>query len=172
MKKNLIKESVDKKAFTLIEMLIVVLIIGIVAAIALPKYQLARDKSRYSQMLLAAQAILAAQERYYMATGTYTANGADLDISFENVSGGKFIFEWGFCDPKDTNIYVMCSNKKDLKNEYYLGLAKVYIYGGNGQRCYAWTLDKTDRYNKLCQAVSGKKEPDSAGSSYYRYIYP
>lgn len=74
-----------KKAFTLIELLVVVLIIGILAAIALPQYQKAVSKSQAATMLPSLRALALAQERYFLANGSYAARYADLDFSFDSL---------------------------------------------------------------------------------------
>lgn len=67
--------------FTLIELLVVVLIIGILAAVALPKYELAVEKARVARVLPLFRSIIQSQERFQMATGTVTADDEELDIS-------------------------------------------------------------------------------------------
>ena len=67
--------------FTLIELLVVVLIIGILAAIALPKYEVAVAKSRATEALLNLQSLYKAQQLYYMANNTYTDKISELDFS-------------------------------------------------------------------------------------------
>jgi type IV pilus assembly protein PilE len=65
-------------------MLVVVLIIGILATIALPQYRIAVLKSRAVAALPMLKAIYQAEERYRLITGNHTANFSDLDITISN----------------------------------------------------------------------------------------
>lgn len=67
--------------FTLIELLIVVLIIGILAAVALPQYQRAVAKARLTEGLTVGKSIVNAENVYKMANGTYTADLDALDVN-------------------------------------------------------------------------------------------
>ena len=66
--------------FTLIELLVVVLIIGILVAIALPRYERAVEKSRSTEAILWLESYAKAQNLYYMATNSYTTDLNSLDI--------------------------------------------------------------------------------------------
>ena len=67
-----------KRGFTLIELLIVVLIIGVLTAIALPQYEKAVEKAKAVKMLALFKAVVQANEAYSMETGDLIANNFDV----------------------------------------------------------------------------------------------
>jgi prepilin-type N-terminal cleavage/methylation domain-containing protein len=61
----------NRKGFTLIELLIVVVIIGILAAIAIPKFAATKDKAKLASVKTDLRNMMTAQEAYFSDYTTY-----------------------------------------------------------------------------------------------------
>ena len=66
----------NRKGFTLVELLVVVAIIGVLAAIAIPKFTDASATSRGAKLQADLRTIDSASQLYYASAGGYTALGA------------------------------------------------------------------------------------------------
>jgi prepilin-type N-terminal cleavage/methylation domain-containing protein len=75
------KMSRRAKGFTLIELVVVVLIIGILAAVAIAQYNRAVEKGRMAEAFNEFTALKGAQTRYLLKYNTYTNSTSDLDIT-------------------------------------------------------------------------------------------
>ncbi len=67
-----------RKGFTLIELLIVVVIIGILAAIAIPKFANTKEKAYLASMKSDLRNLVTAQEAYFSDWTTYSDNQTNL----------------------------------------------------------------------------------------------
>ena len=84
-----LKNVVNKLGFTLLELLMVVLIIGILSAIALPMYKKAVEKSKVSDALTTMSTVAKSEHGWYLVNNRYTKDFSDLDISLTDKDGNN-----------------------------------------------------------------------------------
>ena len=139
MKKSCFKGCFCSKAFTLIELLIVVLIIGVLAAVAVSQYRVAVAKSKLMNAVQIAEQLAKSLEMYRLENGNYpNDNISQLNISFPNCEsiggGGMFCVDTWF-DYNGGNEYwdnrgahVQAAYKSDKKHTIAMGLTNGVFY--------------------------------------------
>jgi type IV pilus assembly protein PilE len=94
---SIIQRRSRQRGFTLIEMMIVVAIIAIVAAVAIPSYQDSIWKGKRGEAKAAILKALQAEERYYSQNNTYVAytttapSGAFPTFSADNLTNSRYL---------------------------------------------------------------------------------
>ena len=139
-------EMKNNKGFTLIELMIVVAIIGILAAIALPAYQTYTNKAKFSEVVLAAQNHKIAIEICAQTEGDLTAcaassNGVPADTS---ASGKINSVIWAVTDATNGVLTATAETGNGLAGETYI------MTGVLGAGKMIWTPSGTCEAAGLC----------------------
>lgn len=164
--------------FTLIELLVVVIIIGILAAIAVPQYQKVVDKSRYVQLQSNVEALLKAQQLYYMANGVYATTFAELgdDAKPAGYSVDKK-GNWTRWKGNELRDYIVIGLSTDRTEASYLyareqGAHVAYwtSLSGKSKRCLAYP-EGGERGKAVCKSVTGRSTPSRTGADGESYDF-
>lgn len=142
----------NKKGFTLLELLVVVLIIGILAGIALPQYRKAVLKTKFMEIVNSLHILMQAQQRYYIVNDTYTANRDYLDVEFP-------LSETYFKNTKyqiQVSQNVTCGLEGAPRNVYCknmsIGLQLLYFFNVNMYTCTNFILENNNN-DELCKKL-------------------
>ncbi len=114
--------SIRRKGFTLIELLIVVVIIGILAAIAIPKFANTKEKAYVSAMKSDLRNLATAQETYF---GDYQVYATATNSGLFDKAGNKI---W----QTSTGVYVTSGSNTTGNSS---GWAAAFTRPGTTQQC-------------------------------------
>ncbi|MBH6716023.1 pilin [Neisseria meningitidis] len=80
-----------QKGFTLIELMIVIAIVGILAAVALPAYQDYTARAQVSEAILLAEGQKSAVTEYYLNHGTWPGDNSNAGVATSTDIKGKYV---------------------------------------------------------------------------------
>jgi prepilin-type N-terminal cleavage/methylation domain-containing protein len=73
--------TASRKGFTLVELAVVIVIIGVLAAFGVPQFLKSVERAKAGEAFNYLAAVRSAQERYVAKQGVYTSVASDLDIT-------------------------------------------------------------------------------------------
>lgn len=151
--------KINKNGFTLLELLVVVLIIGVLAAITLPQYQKVIERAKMAEAVIVVKAIAQAQQNYYLVNDAY-ADCLDFNAVDEDLSGEDY--DYHGCPAKKTTDFVYTSNGYSAKQ--YIAVASriptteryaILISKDNPSRIICATYSHVSKIQKqLCDKLN------------------
>jgi prepilin-type N-terminal cleavage/methylation domain-containing protein len=115
-----------RKGFTLVELAVVVVIIGVLAAFGVPRFLQSVERSKAAEAFAYLSAVRTAQERYHAREGTYASDLSDLDIQAPT--------------PKYFSIgTVAAGSTGDLQDSWTLTLTRTGSSAGYGEYTVTYT---------------------------------
>jgi len=125
-----------RNGFTMLELLMVVIIIGILATIALPQYMSFVEKARAAEAMTTIGALRTAENLYKLENGTYSPNVADLTITVPT-SGSATYWTYSVSGGSETGFSVTASRTSKKASASVIGQTIVMTW--NDSSGEAWS---------------------------------
>jgi prepilin-type N-terminal cleavage/methylation domain-containing protein len=128
--------------FTLVELAVVIVIIGVLAAFGVPRFIKSVEKSKASEAFEYLASVRTAQERYQSQNGTYAGDVTTLDIQASA--------------PKYFTVGTMAlGSTGSLESSWTLSLTRTGSAAGYGAYTVTFTQDGFDTTNSTIASVAG-----------------
>jgi type IV pilus assembly protein PilA len=129
-----------RKGFSLVELSVVVIIIGVLAAFGVPRMLKAVERSKASEAFKYLASVRAAQERYQAREGTYATSLTDLDM---DQSSPKY-FVLGT---------IAAGTTGDLEDSWTMTMTREGASAGYGAYTVVFTEDGYDSTNSTIEGL-------------------
>lgn len=126
--------------FSLVELSVVVIIIGVLAAFGVPRLLKSVERSKSSEAFKYCASVRAAQERFQARQGTYSADLTTLDMEQTNPK----YYEVGAITAGDTG---------DLQDSWTITLTRQGASSGYGAYTVTFTQDGYDTANSTIEGL-------------------
>jgi prepilin-type N-terminal cleavage/methylation domain-containing protein len=131
----------NSRGFTLVELAVVIVIIGVLAAFGVPRFLKSVEKSKAAEAFGYLSAVRSAQERYQSQKGTYASSVTDLDIQY---AAPKY-FEVGT---------VSAGSTSSLENSWSLTLTRTGASAGYSSYTVIFTDQGYDSTSTIDSTIS------------------
>ena len=148
-----------KKGFTLTELLVVVLIIGILSSVALPQYMKSVEKARATEAIELLGTLVRAETAYFLSNDTYTKNLSELGIVLPGIDStdqsvantNNFQFE---VLTANSNVVVAYANRTSVSDPYNIWM----IMDNEGKFDMCCKADAPDGTETECDTATATNE--------------
>lgn len=130
----------SREGFTLVELAVVIVIVGVLAAFGVPRFMTSVERSKAAEAFNYLSAVRASQERYLAREGTYAALITALDISFPSPT----YFTVGS---------IAAGATSSLETSWSLTLTRIGAAAGYGAYTVTFTQDGYDSSNSTIDGL-------------------